>query len=97
MRIANVFDPAEETEPDWAEMLRGEMVGEFAKFGPVVRCVVDVAAGSAGHVYVVFQGPVPAATMAAKMHGRFFAKRQLTAAFVTPADVDKAAAANGDC
>ena len=81
--IVNMFDPAQETEPDWDQDIADEMRDESSKFGRLLHVHVDKA--SAGHVYLRFEG-VPAAQAAyAAMHGRFFGGRQLHATYIPEA------------
>lgn len=42
-----------ETEPDWEEDIRDEVLEECSKYGPVVHISVD--SDSQGHVYVKFE------------------------------------------
>lgn len=78
--IVNMFDPLQETEPDWDTDIADEMRDESAKFGHLTHVHVEKA--SAGHVYLRFDSAVAAQSAYAAMHGRFFGGRQLHATYI---------------
>ncbi|WWC90784.1 uncharacterized protein L201_005721 [Kwoniella dendrophila CBS 6074] len=82
--VSNMFNPDEETEPNWdldlAEDVKGEVEG---KYGAVKRLKVEKM--SAGEVYIEF-GAIDGATSAIKgLNGRFFGGRQLQASYISEA------------
>mmetsp|Transcript_36211 Transcript_36211/g.45153 ORF Transcript_36211/g.45153 Transcript_36211/m.45153 type:complete len:355 (+) Transcript_36211:1109-2173(+) len=73
--IKNMFNPAEETEPDWVDAVREDTEMECGKFGRVVHCAVDQY--SAGHVYIMFESIQAGVDASHALHGRWFAKRMV--------------------
>lgn len=80
--IVNMFDPTQESEPDWDTDIADEMRDESSKFGRLLHVHVDKA--SAGHVYLRFEDVAGAQAAYAAMHGRFFGGRQLHATYIPP-------------
>ena len=78
--ITNMFDPAQETEPEWDADIAEEMRDESGKYGPLLHVHVDKH--SAGHVYLRFDNTGAAQAAYAAMHGRFFGGRQLHATYI---------------
>lgn len=78
--LRNMFDPSEETEENWEDEIRDETVDECSKFGAVLHAAVDKM--SAGHVYVMFSDVASAAGAAAKMAGRYFAKKIISVEYI---------------
>lgn len=81
--LRNMFDPDTETEPDWEDDIRDEVLEECSKYGPVVHIAVD--ANSKGLVYVKFQSIDGAVKAQKVMHGRFFAAKMITVEYLTDA------------
>lgn len=82
--LANMFDPAEQAakdngEEDWAAELRDDVLEECRKHGGAVHCLVDK---STGNVYVKCPSIATAAAAVGVLHGRYFAGRVITAAYV---------------
>ena len=78
-----MFDPAQESEPEWDEDIAEEMRDESSKYGRLLHVHVDKA--SAGHVYLRFDSVAAAQAAYAAMHGRFFGGRQLHATYIPEA------------
>lgn len=77
--LKGMFDPAEETEPDWEMEIAGDTKEECAKFGPVLHLHVD--RDSKGFVYVKFATQEAASAAQRALDGRWFAGRQICAEY----------------
>lgn len=82
--LSNMFDPAEqaakdEDGEDWAAELRDDVLEECRKHGGAVHCLVDK---TTGNVYVKCPSIATAAAAVSVLHGRYFAGRVITAAYV---------------
>ena len=77
--LKNMFDPAEETEPEWNREIEEDVRDECSKYGRVEFVHVDVA--SKGFVYLKFDTVEAAVAAQRALHGRWFNKRQLHAEF----------------
>ncbi|KAJ3041062.1 hypothetical protein HDV00_009962 [Rhizophlyctis rosea] len=73
--VKNMFDPAEETEPNWDKELEEDVKQECqSKYGTIVH--IKVEKDSAGHVYMKYND-IPQATKAVEgLNGRFFGGKQ---------------------
>ena len=78
--IANMFDPREETEPEWDADIAEEMKEESAKYGRLLHVHVDRQ--SQGHVYLRFAHTDGAVAAFAALNGRWFGGRQLVATYI---------------
>lgn len=78
--LSNMFDPASETNPSWDIEIRDDVIEECNKHGGVLHVYVDKA--SAGNVYVKCPTITTAAAAVNSLHGRWFAGRIITAAYV---------------
>lgn len=77
--LTNMFDPAEETEPNWEREIEEETKEECSKFGAVVHIFADKH--SKGYLYMKF-GSIPGAQNAINaLNMRWFAGRMITAEF----------------
>jgi len=82
--LTNMFNPSEETEPNWDFDIKEDVSAECQKYGTVLHCYVDKR--SEGHVFLKF-GSVPAAQNAINsLNGRWFARKQIEASFVNEKD-----------
>lgn len=81
MSLANVFDLASETDPDWDQDLRADILEECSKYGGVVHVMVDKR-DPKGMVYVKYLSQAAAALGRTAMHGRFFGGKQIVAQYV---------------
>ena len=82
--VCNMFDPATETDPNWDEDIREDMVEECSKHGQVEH--VHVEKHKPGGIVLLKFATVEAAGRAAhSLNGRFFAGRMITAAYIDDA------------
>ncbi|KAK9908927.1 hypothetical protein WJX75_004772 [Coccomyxa subellipsoidea] len=77
--LKNMFDPKEETEPDWDQEIATDVTEECSKYGPVSHTHVDK--NSKGFVYLKFVTVEGSAAAQKALHGRWFAGRQVVAEF----------------
>lgn len=81
--LSNMFDPTEQATKDdgedWAAELRDDVLEECRKHGGAVHCLVDK---TTGNVYVKCPSIATAAAAVGVLHGRYFAGRVITAAYV---------------
>jgi len=78
--LTNMFDPETETNPNWPEEIRNDVIEECRKHGGALHVFVDKA--SKGDVYVKCPTIAAAAASVTALHGRWFAGRLVTAAYV---------------
>lgn len=81
--LKNMFDPAEETDPNWDLDIGNDVKDEGEKFGPVQHHYVDK--NSKGFVYLKFASGEGASAAQKALNGRWFAGRQIAADFQFPA------------
>lgn len=79
--LSNMFDPATETAEDWAVDIQDDVIEECNKNGGVLHVFVDQASPQ-GHVYVKCPSIATAVLTVNALHGRWFAGRVITAAYV---------------
>ncbi|XP_064467269.1 RNA-binding protein 39-like isoform X2 [Ornithodoros turicata] len=79
--LSNMFDPFTETNPTWDEEIRNDVVEECRKHGGALHVYVDKASPE-GHVYVKCPTISSAVASVNALHGRWFAGRIITAAYV---------------
>lgn len=79
--LSNMFDPRTETNPNWPEEIKNDVIEECRKHGGVVHIYVDPTSND-GHVYVKCPSISAASASVSALHGRWFAARLITAAFV---------------
>ncbi|KAI9349033.1 splicing factor CC1-like protein [Obelidium mucronatum] len=78
--LKNMFDPTQETEPDWDTEIRQDVKEECGKYGKIVHIAVDK--NSQGFIYIKFDA-IPFAQQAINaLNGRFFAGKQISATFM---------------
>ncbi|KAJ3075103.1 hypothetical protein HDU98_009171 [Podochytrium sp. JEL0797] len=76
--LKNMFDPSQETEPNWDTEIRDDVKDECSKYGKIVHIAVDK--NSQGFIYLKFDA-IPFAQLAINaLNGRFFAGKQISAA-----------------
>lgn len=80
--LKNMFDPNNETEPDFDLDIKDDVQDECSKFGAVKHIFVDKH--SAGHVYLRFDSATSAIGAQRALHGRWFAGKMITATFMPP-------------
>ncbi|KAG8446261.1 hypothetical protein GDO86_013918 [Hymenochirus boettgeri] len=80
-QLSNMFNPQTEDEPGWDTEIKDDVIEECNKHGGVVHIYVDKSSPQ-GNVYV--KCPTIAAAIAAvnALHGRWFAGKMITAAYV---------------
>jgi len=78
--LKNMFDPNNETEPDFDLDIKEDVQDECSKFGAVRHIFVDKH--SAGHVYLRFDSATSAIGAQRALHGRWFAGKMITATFM---------------
>nr|XP_018903439.1 PREDICTED: RNA-binding protein 39 [Bemisia tabaci] len=79
--LANMFDPSSETNPNWDQEIRDDVIEECNKHGGVLHVFVDKASPQ-GNVYVKCPTINTAVAAVNSLHGRWFAGRVITAAYV---------------
>lgn len=79
--LSNMFDPATETNPTWDIEIRDDVIEECNKHGGVLHVYVDKGS-SQGNVYVKCPSIATAVASVNTLHGRWFAGRVITAAYV---------------
>nr|XP_033819280.1 RNA-binding protein 39 isoform X1 [Geotrypetes seraphini] len=80
-QLSNMFNPQTEEEPGWDTEIKDDVIEECNKHGGVIHIYVDKSS-TQGNVYV--KCPSVAAAIAAvnALHGRWFAGKMITAAYV---------------
>ncbi|ORZ18826.1 hypothetical protein BCR42DRAFT_436152 [Absidia repens] len=85
--LNNMFDPADETEPDWVQELTVDIKEECQQYGTVEHIYVNP--NSMGEVYLKF-GSVEAGEKAVQaLNGRWFGGRQIQAIFMPEDDYNQ--------
>ncbi|XP_068220536.1 RNA-binding protein 39 isoform X1 [Palaemon carinicauda] len=79
--LSNMFDPSTESNPNWAEEIRDDVLEECSKHGGVLHIFVDRQSAQ-GNVYVKCPTIATAAASVSSLHGRWFSGRMITAAYV---------------
>lgn len=79
--LSNMFDPATETQAGWDTEVRDDVIEECNKYGGVLHIYVDKSS-PAGHVYVKCPNVQTAVSAVNALHGRWFAGKVITAAYV---------------
>ncbi|XP_008401686.1 RNA-binding protein 39-like [Poecilia reticulata] len=81
LQLSNLFNPQAENDPNWASEIQDDVIDECNKHGGVVHIYVDRNSPQ-GNVYVKCPSiPAAMATVNA-LHGRWFAGKMITAAYV---------------
>jgi len=81
--LKNLFDPAEETEPNWPEDIKVDVTEECSKFGGVLHAHVDK--DSLGFVYLKFETVQGAQAAYQTLNGRKFSGRQIAVDYIPEA------------
>ncbi|BFZ19551.1 hypothetical protein BsWGS_22590 [Bradybaena similaris] len=79
--LSNMFEPATETRPHWDQEVRDDVIDECNKHGGVLHIYVDKNSPQ-GNVYVKCPSISAAVASVSALHGRFYAGRIITAAYV---------------
>lgn len=77
--LKNLFDPAEETEPEWHIEIGEDVKEECSKYGAVTHIHVDK--DSSGFVYLKFEAVDGCQKAQQALHSRWFAGRMIAAEF----------------
>uniref|UniRef100_A0A8D3BW03 RNA binding motif protein 39b n=1 Tax=Scophthalmus maximus TaxID=52904 RepID=A0A8D3BW03_SCOMX len=81
LQLSNLFNPQAENDPSWANEIQDDVIEECNKHGGIVHIYVDKNSAQ-GNVYVKCPSiPAAMATVNA-LHGRWFAGKMITAAYV---------------
>ncbi|KAF9394701.1 hypothetical protein BGX21_010245 [Mortierella sp. AD011] len=78
--LKNMFTDEDKTEPEWAKELEEDVKEEAEKNGQVVH--IHVEQESQGEIYLKFDSVQSATNAVQTLGGRFFAGRQIVAAFL---------------
>lgn len=79
--LSNMFDPNTETSPTWDVEIQDDVIEECNKHGGVLHIYVDKASPQ-GNVYVKCPSIAAAVASVNALHGRYFAGKVITAAYV---------------
>nr|CAH7769393.1 unnamed protein product [Callosobruchus chinensis] len=79
--LSNMFDPATESNKNWDIEIRDDVIEECNKHGGVLHVYVDQGSPQ-GNVYVKCPSIATAVASVNTLHGRWFAGRVITAAYV---------------
>ncbi|OTF77165.1 RNA-binding protein 39-like protein, partial [Euroglyphus maynei] len=71
--LSNMFDPRTETNPNWPEEIKNDVIEECRKHGGIVHIYVDPTSND-GHVYVKCASVLSATASVNALHGRWFAE-----------------------
>jgi len=81
--LKNMFDPEEETEPDWDKELAEDCKVELDKYGRVQ--FLKVERETQGEIYVKYDSVESAKKAIDGLNGRWFGGKQVSAAFISDA------------
>lgn len=79
--LVNMFDPLTETQQQWDQEIKDDVIEECNKHGGVLHVFVDTGS-TEGKVYVKCPSIATAVLAVNALHGRWFAGRVITAAYV---------------
>lgn len=79
--LSNMFEPLTETKPTWDQEIRDDVIDECNKHGGVLHIFVDKNSPQ-GNIYVKCPTISAAVASVNSLHGRYFAGRIITAAYV---------------
>lgn len=79
--LSNMFDPGQESEPNWEFDIREDVIEECNKHGGVLHIFVDKASPQ-GNVYVKCPNITTAVAAVNSLHGRYFSGKVITANYV---------------
>ncbi|XP_069608099.1 RNA-binding protein 39 isoform X1 [Ranitomeya imitator] len=80
-QLSNMFNPQQEDEPGWDTEIKDDVIEECNKHGGVVHIYVDKSSPQ-GNVYVKCPTITSAIAAVNALHGRWFAGKMITAAYV---------------
>ncbi|KAI8097962.1 uncharacterized protein B0P05DRAFT_460906 [Gilbertella persicaria] len=81
--LSNMFNPDEETDPDWVSDLEADIKLECERYGDVEH--IKVNADSMGEVFLKFDSVRSAENAIGALNGRWFGGRQITASCISEA------------
>ncbi|XP_057501193.1 uncharacterized protein LOC130785130 isoform X2 [Actinidia eriantha] len=84
--LKNMFDPATEMDPEFDLDIKEDVQEECSNYGHVKHIHVDK--NSAGYVYLRFDTVEAAGGAQQAMHGRWFARRLISAVYLQPYEYD---------
>lgn len=79
--LTNMFDPSSESNSEWESEIKDDVIDECSAHGGAVHVHVDKSAPQ-GNVYVKVLNPTTASLAVTALHGRMFAGRVITAAYI---------------
>lgn len=79
--LSNMFDSNSENKPNWDQEIRDDVIDECNKHGGVLHIYLDKSSLQ-GNVYVKCPNIAAAVASVNSLHGRYFAGRVITAAYV---------------
>jgi len=79
--LSNMFDPSIEQASNWSDEIRDDVILECNKHGAVLHVFVDKQSAT-GNVYVKCSSIATAVASVNALHGRWFAGKMITAAYV---------------
>ncbi|KAK7280584.1 hypothetical protein RJT34_25648 [Clitoria ternatea] len=85
--LKNMFDPKDESEPDFDLDIKEDVEAECSKFGKLRHIYVDKK--SAGFVYLRFEDTQSAISAQRALHGRWFAGKMIIASYMVPQSYDE--------
>jgi RNA-binding protein 39 len=80
--LNNMFDPKTETNPNFDQEIKQDVLDECKKFGKIVHIFVDKFSPE-GRVYLRFDNIQSAQGAQQLMHGRWFARKMINCTFMT--------------
>ena len=80
-QLANLFNPVEETDENWAEDIKDDIIGQTVQFGGVCHIHVDQISPE-GVVYIKSPSIQSAARTVQALHGRFFGGKMIKASYI---------------
>lgn len=81
--LRNMFTLEEETDPNWDQEIKEDVMEECRKFGAIVHCYVDTKT-TGGNVYLKFASVQSSVEAANNLNGRWFAGKMITCRFIHP-------------
>ncbi|KAF4109749.1 RNA-binding protein 39b isoform X1 [Onychostoma macrolepis] len=81
LQLSNMFSPQTENEPGWDMEIKDDVIEECKKHGGIVHIYVDKNSAQ-GNVYVKCPTIPVAMAVVSALHGRWFAGKMITAAYV---------------
>ncbi|CAK9297547.1 unnamed protein product [Gordionus sp. m RMFG-2023] len=79
--LSNMFDPSKEEGSEWIMDIRDDVIEECDKHGGVLHIYID-STSPAGNVYVKCVSITTAIASVTSLHGRWFAGKMITAAYI---------------